>query len=102
MFECYSFKGLLDTVSINLIQAEIEVHGQTPSTFMGKGVVVLKIFIYLFMRDTERDREAEGEAGSMQGAPHGPDPGSPGSHPRLQVALNSSATQGGCPVVVLK
>ena len=25
-------------------------------------------FIYLFMKDTEREREAEGEAGSMQGA----------------------------------
>ena len=30
-----------------------------------------KDFIYLFMRDTERDREAEGEAGSMQGAGRG-------------------------------
>ena len=32
----------------------------------------LKDFIYLFMRDTERERDAEiqaeGEAGSMQGA----------------------------------
>ena len=32
-----------------------------------------KDFIYLFMRDTEREAEtqAEGEAGSMQGARHG-------------------------------
>ena len=32
-----------------------------------------KDFIYLFMRDTEREAEtqAEGEAGSMQGAQHG-------------------------------
>ena len=39
--------------------------------------VILKYFIYLFMRDTEREREreaetqAEGEAGSMQGAQRG-------------------------------
>ena len=31
------------------------------------------------MRDTEREKEAEGEAGSMQGL----DPGSPGSGPGL-------------------
>ena len=41
------------------------------------------------MRDTEREAEtqAEGEAGSMQRAA-GLDPGSPGSHPGLKVALN--------------
>ena len=38
---------------------------------------VFKDFIYLFMRDTEKERDreaetqAEGEAGSMQGARHG-------------------------------
>ena len=35
-------------------------------------LIFFKDFIYLFMRDTEREREAEtqaeGEAGSMQGA----------------------------------
>ena len=33
-------------------------------------IYILKEFIYLFMRDTEREAEtqAEGEAGSMQGA----------------------------------
>ena len=49
-----------------------------------------KDFIYLFMRDTEREREAEtwaeGEVGSMQAPCREPDmgldPGSPGSHPR--------------------
>ena len=52
------------------------------------------LFIYLFMRDTERGRE--GEAGSMQGAQCGPcrepdvglDPGCPGSGPGLKVVLN--------------
>ena len=42
------------------------------------------------MRDTQRKKEAEtqteGEAGSMQGS--GLDPSTPGSHPRLKVALN--------------
>ena len=35
--------------------------------------IYFKDFIYLFMRDTEREAEtqAEGEAGSMQGAPCG-------------------------------
>ena len=44
------------------------------------------------MRDTERGREAEtqaeGEAGPMQGARVGLDPGSPGSHPGLKAVLN--------------
>ena len=37
--------------------------------------IFFKDFIYLFMRDTQREREAEtqaeGEAGPMQGARHG-------------------------------
>ena len=42
-----------------------------------------KDFIYLFMRDMEREAEtqAEGEAGSMQGADAGLDPRTPGSRP---------------------
>ena len=50
-------------------------------------------FFYLF-RGRERERQAEtqaeGEAGSMQGARCGT--WSPGSHPRLQAALNHRAT----------
>ena len=46
---------------------------------------VFKDFIYLFMRDTEREREAEtqaeGEAGSLQGAPCGTPSQDPGSQP---------------------
>ena len=40
---------------------------------MGDGYFFFKDFIYLFMRDTEREAEtqAEGEAGSMQRAPCG-------------------------------
>ena len=58
---------------------------------------IFKDSIYLFMRDTERERqrhrqrERGGEAGSMQGA--WCDPRSPGSHPGLKVALNRWATQ---------
>ena len=46
------------------------------------------------MRDRERQRhtQAEGEAGSMQGADVGLDPGSPGSHPGLKAVLNCWAT----------
>ena len=44
------------------------------------------------MRDTETEREAEtqaeGEAGLMQGAQCGLDPGCPGSGPGLKAALN--------------
>ena len=42
-----------------------------------------KDFIYLFMRDSEREAEtqAEGEAGSLQGAQCGLDPKTPGSCP---------------------
>ena len=46
-------------------------------------LLFFKDFMYLFMRDTEReaDTQAEGEAGSLQGARWGLDPGTPGSHP---------------------
>ena len=49
------------------------------------GCVVL-FFIYLFIheRQSGNEREAEGEAGSMQGANMGLDPGTPGSHPELK------------------
>ena len=52
------------------------------------------------MRDRERfmkeaETRAEGEAGSMQGARHHLDPGSPGSHPRPKAgAKPRGATQG--------
>ena len=53
------------------------------------------LFIYLFMRNTQREAEtqAEGEAGSMQGADMGLHPGSPGSRPGPNAALNHWATQ---------
>ena len=48
------------------------------------------------MKDTGREREAEtqaeGEAGSCRRPDVGLDPGSPGSHPGLQAALNHCAT----------
>ena len=56
-----------------------------------------KDFIYLFMRDTEREAEtqAEGEEGSMHREPDvGFDPRSPGSRPRPKAAPNRCATQG--------
>ena len=37
---------------------------------------------------TEREREAEGEAGSVQEADVGLSPGTPGSHPGPKAALN--------------
>ena len=42
-----------------------------------------KDFIYLFMRDTEREAEtqAEGEAGSLRGARHGTQSRDPGIIP---------------------
>ena len=40
------------------------------------------------MREREVDTQAEGEAGSMQGADVGLDPGSPGSRPGLKSVLN--------------
>ena len=53
------------------------------------------LFIYSWDTHTEKDSEiqAEGEAGSMQGAWCGTDPGLPGSHPGLKVALNRWATR---------
>ena len=51
-------------------------------------------------REREAETQAEGEAGSMHREPNvGFDPGSPGLHPGLKVALNHWAT-GGCPMEV--
>ena len=43
-----------------------------------------KDFIYLFMRDTQREAETEGEAGSPQGARCGTRSRFPGSRPELK------------------
>ena len=50
----------------------------------------LKDFIYLFMRDTEREVEtqAEGETAPCREPDVGLDLGSPGSRPGLKAALN--------------
>ena len=54
------------------------------------------LFFYLFMRDTEqergRDRQREKQAPCRE-PDVGLDPGSPGSYPGLQVALNRCATR---------
>ena len=48
-----------------------------------------KDFVYLFMRDTERLRHRQREKQAPCKEPGvGLDPGSPGSHPRLNAALN--------------
>ena len=57
--------------------------------------IFFKDFIYLFMRHTERERQRHRQREKQ--APHrkpdmGLDPGSPGSHPGLRVALNRWAT----------
>ena len=51
-------------------------------------IFIFILFIYLFMRDTEREAEtqAEGEAGSMQGAPCGTRPQDPRITPGLKAA----------------
>ena len=51
---------------------------------------VVEDFIYLIMRDTQRETEtqAEGEVNSMQGADMGHDSWSPGPHPGLKAAPN--------------
>ena len=46
-----------------------------------------KDFIYLFMRDTERERQREKQAPCRE-PDMGLDPGSPESHPGPKVALN--------------
>ena len=56
----------------------------------------LDLFLFLFI-DTEREAETQAEEEGEKQAPCrepdvGLDPGSPGSHPRLQVALNCCAT----------
>ena len=50
------------------------------------------------MKDTQREAEtqAEGEAGSMQGARRGLDPGTPGSRSRLK-AGTKLRSHPGCP-----
>ena len=53
---------------------------------------LFKDFTYLFMRDTERETQAEGEAGSMQGARRGTRFRVSRSCPGLQAALNCCAT----------
>ena len=53
--------------------------------------IFLKDFIYLFMRDTERERQRhrQGEKQPPSREPNvGLDPGSPRSRPGLKVALN--------------
>ena len=56
---------------------------------------------YLFIHETHTEREAEtqaeGEASSMQGAQHGLDPGSPGSHPGPKAGAKP-LSHPGCPV----
>ena len=54
-----------------------------------------KMFIYLFMRDPEREAEtpAEGEAGSMQGAQRGTRSRIPGSLPKPEAGTHGGATQ---------
>ena len=55
-------------------------------------LLFFKDFMYLFMRDTGREREAETGRGKKQAPCRGPDvgldPGSPGSCPGLKEALN--------------
>ena len=60
-------------------------------------IIIFKDFIYSEReREREAETQAEGEAGSMQAPCREPDvgldPGSPGSHPRLQAALNCCTT----------
>ena len=45
------------------------------------------LFIYLFMRGRERERQRDEQAPCRE-LDMGPNPGSPGSHPGLKVALN--------------
>ena len=51
-----------------------------------------KDFIYLFMRDTDREKEAETQTEEKQAPCRKPDtgldPGSPGSHPGLEAVKN--------------
>ena len=55
--------------------------------------IFFKDFIYLFRRDTERERERQGHRQKEKQAPCretdvGLDPGSPGSRPGLKAVLN--------------
>ena len=66
-------------------------------TLQQAGVVLsFKDFIYLFMRKRERERQRhrQREKQTPRRKPDmGLDPGSPGSHPRLQAALNHCTTR---------
>ena len=62
-------------------------------------VMLLLTFFFFFSKilliyswEREAETQTEGEAGSMQGARHRTPSRSPGSHPRLEVALNRWAT----------
>ena len=63
--------------------------------------IFLKDFIYLFMRNTQREKRQRHRQREKQAPcrkPHvGLDPGSPGSHRRLKVALNHCATGSALP-----
>ena len=52
-----------------------------------------KDFVYLWERERERERQREKQAPCRE-PDVGLDPGTPGSHPGLKVALNHWATQG--------
>ena len=76
-----------ETLSVN--SSEVCVTSLSPFFFFFN---FLKRF-YLFMRDTERGRDRQREKQAPCREPDvGLDPGSPGSHPRLQAALNCCAT----------
>ena len=61
-------------------------------------IIIFKGFIYLFMRDTEREGEtetqAEGEAGSMQGARRGTRSRHPGVTPWAEGGAQPLSYQG--------
>ena len=57
-------------------------------------MIIIKDFIYSFMRDTERGRDIEGEAGSLQGARWELDPRTSGSWPESR---RSTAEPPRCP-----
>ena len=62
-------------------------------TFLRFILLIFKDFIYLFMIERQRHRQREKQAPCRE-PDVGLDPGSLGSHPRLQAAPNRCATQG--------
>ena len=93
---------------VGLIQSLKALVGQRLSFPQQDGILLVyflwifkKDFIYLFMKDTWRERErerererkaetqVEGGADSMQGVQCGLDPGSPGSHLGLKMVLTA-------------